>query len=153
MKKYIISILVCLTFFQTKSIEVIKIPIVKQIEIEEEPLIKALMKVESNNDSLAVGDTHLTEFSIGILQIRPIMVDECNRILKLLKKDRPKFKYSDRISKRKSIEMFKLWRDYHHKGSSEEVVARNWNGGTYGYKNSKTKKYWKKVLYELQRSI
>ena len=50
MKKYIISILVCLTFFQTKSIEAIKIPIVKQIEIEEEPLIKALMKVESNND-------------------------------------------------------------------------------------------------------
>ena len=72
------------------------------------------------------------------------MVDECNRILKLLKKDRPKFKYSDRISKRKSIEMFKLWRDYHHKGSSEEVVARNWNGGTYGYKNVKLRNIGKK---------
>tara|TARA_R110002020_G_scaffold195451_2_gene396438 strand:- start:4594 stop:5073 length:480 start_codon:yes stop_codon:yes gene_type:complete len=125
------------------------------IEYDDTPsvdsLLQSIIKVESNGDSLAVGDKHLSTPSIGLLQIRRVMVDEINRILRK-RNDTIRYFYSDRWSASKSIEMYYIWKGYHHNKSSNEVIARNWNGGTYGYKKTSTVKYWAKVKSQMHGS-
>ena len=113
-------------------------------------LIEALIQVESNGDNSAIGDLHLPEPSIGVLQLRPIMVKDVNRILKRQKQDKS-YKLKDRFSRNKSIEMFMIWKNYYHPYGSFETIARNWNGGPMGYKNKKTRRYWAKVQLELNK--
>ena len=113
-------------------------------------LIEALIQVESNGDDSAIGDLHLPEPSIGVLQLRPIMVKDVNRILKRQKQYKS-YKLKDRFSRSKSIEMFMIWKNYYHPHGSFETVARNWNGGPMGYKNKKTRRYWAKVQLELNK--
>ena len=141
---------------EEKKVEIIELEskpiqpvLVEEIQIPEvDNLINALIMVESNGNDSAVGDTHLGEPSIGVLQIRPIMVREVNRILKIQKSDK-RFKLSDRFDRNKTIEMFMVWKNFHHKQSDFETIARNWNGGPKGYKNPRTEKYWNKVQKEL----
>lgn len=112
-------------------------------------LIEALIQVESRGQDSAIGDKHLVgNEAVGALQIRPIMVREVNRILKIKKSDK-RFKLSDRFSREKTVEMFLIWKDYHHPDGGFETIARNWNGGPRGYKNPRTEKYWAKVQQEL----
>lgn len=122
---------------------VVEVPEVKPID-----LVEALIIVESQGNDSAIGDTHLGAPSVGVLQIRPIMVREVNRILKL-KKTKLRFKLRDRFDRDKSIQMFTIWKEFHHKDSDFETIARNWNGGPNGYKRSSTLHYWKKVEMEL----
>ena len=126
-----------------------KIKILPTTEIDPiEDLIDALIIVESQGNDSAVGDTHLSEPSVGILQIRPIMVREVNRILKLKGTDH-RFKLKDRWDRERSIEMFMIWKEFHHKDSDFESIARSWNGGSKGPTNPKTLRYWEKVKDEL----
>tara|TARA_R100000908_G_C3752936_1_gene147394 strand:- start:2430 stop:2912 length:483 start_codon:yes stop_codon:yes gene_type:complete len=112
-------------------------------------LIRAIIMVESNGNDSAIGDKHLIgNEAIGALQIRPIMVREVNRICKLTNSD-IRFKLKDRFDRNKSIQMFFIWKEYHHKNDSNEVIARNWNGGPKGYKIKRTEKYWLKVAKQL----
>ena len=123
----------------------------KEIEpvITESDLIDALIIVESRGNDSAVGDRHLVgNEAVGALQIRPIMVREVNRILKIKKSDK-RFKLSDRFDRTKTIEMFLVWKNYHHPDGDFEKIARNWNGGPKGYKKTRTEKYWAKVQKEL----
>lgn len=110
--------------------------------IEIEDLIKSLIKVESSGNDSAVGDQGK---AIGALQIHPITVREVNRILALKGSDK-RYTYVDRWSRTKSIQMFEIWRKHHHpEGTSLEVIARTWNGGTkYAFSKDATR-YWKKV--------
>lgn len=128
----------------------IKPIVIEPIVIEPEitSLIDALIIVESQGNDSAVGDTHLSEPSIGVLQIRPIMVKEVNRILKM-KGTKHRYKMSDRWDREKSIEMFRIWQEFHHDDSDYEEIARSWNGGPKGPKNPKTYSYWKKVENQL----
>ena len=117
--------------------------------ITEKDLVSALIHVESRGNDSAIGDRHLVgNEAVGALQIRPIMVREVNRILRIQKIDK-RFKLKDRYNRKKTIEMFFIWKNFHHSDSDFETVARNWNGGPRGYKNPKTEKYWKKVEAEL----
>ena len=165
MRKHIIfglSIVVALLSFgmtdskKEKKVEIIELEskpikpiVVEEIQIPEvDDLINALIMVESNGNDSAVGDTHLGEPSIGVLQIRPIMVREVNRILKLKGTDY-RYKLKDRWDREKSIEMFLIWKEFHHDDSDYEEIARSWNGGTKGPKNPRTYNYWKKVENQL----
>lgn len=112
-------------------------------------LVEALIFVESRGKEDAVGDTHLGAPSIGVLQIRPIMVREVNRILKK-KGAKMRFKLQDRFDRGKSIWMFMIWKDYHHPTDGFEKIARNWNGGPNGYRFKRTEPYWAKVKKELE---
>lgn len=117
--------------------------------ITDADLVSALIHVESRGNDSAIGDRHLVgEEAVGALQIRPIMVKEVNRILKIQKSNK-RFILKDRFDRSKSIEMFYIWKNYHHKNSEPEVIARNWNGGPKGYKVSRTEKYWLKVEKQL----
>ena len=113
-------------------------------------LIDALIYVESRGNDSAIGDRHLGKPSVGCLQIRPIMVREVNRILKRKKKSL-RYSMDDRFSRKKSIEMFMVWKDYYHDSSNFEEIARTWNGGPRGMKNKKTLGYWAKVKFELNK--
>ena len=122
-----------------------------QVVISERDLVSALIFVESRGNDSAIGDRHIVGGeAVGALQIRPIMVREVNRILKIQKSDK-RFKLKDRFERDKSIEMFYIWKNYHHKDSEPEIIARNWNGGPKGYKNSRTEKYWNKVEQQLNQ--
>jgi hypothetical protein len=75
------------------------------------------------------------------------MVREVNRLLRK-QKIKKKYTLNDRYSRKKSIEMFYIWRDYHHSEDSDEVIARCWNGGPKGWKKKSTNYYWAKVVKE-----
>ena len=132
----------------TKPIDLPIEPIKAEPSIDA--LVGALIQVESKGDSNAIGDTHLDVPSVGVLQIRPIMVREVNRILKK-KKSNKRFELKDRFSRIKSIEMFMIWKDYHHPNGGFEEIARCWNGGPRGIKNKRTEHYWAKVQLELNK--
>jgi hypothetical protein len=72
------------------------------------------------------------------------MVREVNRILRKQGKEH-RFELEDRWDRQLSLEMFRIWREYHHPNSTDEVISRNWNGGPKGYKKESTLKYWRKV--------
>ena len=120
-----------------------------QMALSERDLVSALILVESRGNDSAIGDRHIVGGeAVGALQIRPIMVREVNRILKIQKSDK-RFKLKDRFDREKTLEMFYIWKNHHHKDSDFEKIARNWNGGPRGYNNPRTEKYWAKVQKEL----
>ena len=117
--------------------------------ITDGDLLNALIFVESRGNDSAVGDRHLVgNEAVGALQIRPIMVREVNRICKIIGSHQ-RFTLKDRFDRDKSIHMFMIWKEFHHRDSSPEKIARNWNGGPKGYKVSRTEKYWLKVEKQL----
>lgn len=155
--KYVLLLLFC-TFVATginRPVEnVNRLVLLKPIKpkpIKVDPLVNALILVESSGNDSAIGDTHLPVPSIGCLQIRPIMVREVNRILKL-KGAKVRFKLKDRFNRDKSVEMFMIWKEFHYEDADWEMIARAWNGGPMGYKKSRTLKYWKKVQQQLSEN-
>jgi hypothetical protein len=121
--------------YATSSFEVVKVtPII------QDSLIAAIIHVESRGDSMAY---NAKEDAVGVLQIRPIMMREVNRLLQ-----ENKYTLNDRWSKSKSIEMFNVIKQ-HTTNPTNEILARNWNGGWNGYKKKSTLKYWQKVKTQL----
>jgi soluble lytic murein transglycosylase-like protein len=145
MKQLILS-LSLLAFISTQSMWYDKLtykqPIIEPIPIDT--LLNAVMAVESNFDTMAYNSK---ENAVGVLQIRPIMVREVNRLL-----GEDKYTLKDRWSKAKSIEMFNVIRS-HLKGASDEEIARTWNGGYNGKNNPKTLGYWKKVRKQFKNNF
>ena len=123
--------------YATSSFEVV---MVKTTLIIQDSLIDAIIHVESRGDSMAY---NAGEDAVGVLQIRPIMMREVNRLLK-----ENKYTLADRWSKSKSIEMFNVIKA-HTTNPTNERLARNWNGGWNGYKKKSTLKYWNKVKTQL----
>ena len=113
----------------------------KQELIIEDPLIAAIIQVESGGDTLAYNSK---EDAVGCLQIRPIMVREVNRLV-----GKDSFTLYDRWSKAKSIQMFNVIRS-HTNNPTDEKLARNWNGGYTGHKKQSTIKYWQKVRNKIK---
>lgn len=112
--------------------------------------VKAVIYVESRGDSLAY---NTKEKAVGVLQIRPIMLREVNRVLRKNKVP-GKFVLQDRYSQEKSIEMFNIMAEQvNQDGLSQmqffEVVARRWNGGRRGDKKKATIKYWERIKNQL----
>lgn len=110
-------------------------------------LIESLITVESNGIENAVSkDSNC----IGVLQIKKIIVDDCNEYL-LSKGIKKQFNYDDRYNKEKSIEMFHLiqerYRNYktHRSKTHLEHMIRLWNGGC-GYNIKSTQDYYNKVM-------
>lgn len=115
------------------------------VETSNELLVESIIQVESRGNPSAYC---VSEEAVGCLQIRPIMLREVNNILKR-SGDEKRYELSDRWDCEKSKEMFHIWKNYHHKYSDFEKIARNWNGGPLGYKKNSTIGYWKKVEEQL----
>lgn len=112
-----------------------------------EPLIMAMMWVESRHNDSAYNKR---EDAVGCLQIRPIMLAECNRILELQNTDK-RYTLEDRWSRIKSIQIFYVVNNYHHNNGTYEEIARAWNGGPKWAEKSGTKRYWRKVQKQLKK--
>lgn len=106
----------------------------------------AIEQVESGGNPKA---HNKAEDAVGILQIRPTMVAEVNRIL-----GREAYTLNDRWDATKSREMFKVYSEHwckRRKDWSDEGVARRWNGGPNGHRKKATGAYWRKVKSALDR--
>jgi hypothetical protein len=135
--KYTLLIFPIFSFFCTASMWYDKV----EEPIIEDPLIAAIIQVESGGDTLAYNSK---EDAVGCLQIRPIMVREVNRLL-----GKDSFTLYDRWSKAKSVQMFNILRS-NIKEATNEKISRVWNGGYNGHKKQSTIKYWQKVRNKIK---
>ena len=104
-----------------------------------EPVMEAIIQVESSGNPNARSGS-----SCGAMQIPPILVKECNQILKR-KKSKKRFTLRDRFSVAKSKEMFLLIQSYFNPGNNIEKAIRSWNGGM-NYSVKRTQRYFDKVM-------
>ncbi len=107
------------------------------------PIIEAIIKVESEGNPRAISGN-----SVGAMQITPILVKECNNILKARKSEK-RYSLDDRFSVEKSKEMFLLIQSQHNPTNDIEKAIRSWNGGPRYYKNS-TNAYYNKVMRHIK---
>ncbi len=107
------------------------------------PVIEAIMMVESEGNPNAVSGS-----SVGALQITPIVVRECNYILKA-NGSSLRYTLADRYDVAKSKEMFLLIQSKYNKENSVEKAIRSWNGGP-RYSKRATQSYYNKVLRHMR---
>ena len=81
---------------------------------------QALIWVESKGDSKAMGSKN----DVGVLQITPILVEDCNRILKC-----EAFILEDRLDSLKSVEMFNIIQDHYNPQHDYHWALKLWNSG------------------------
>ena len=115
----------------------------KKSGFDWDPVMDAIIQVESEGNPNAVSGK-----SVGVMQITPILVEDCNNILKQ-KKSKKRFTLSDRYSVKKSKEMFLLIQSYYNPTNSIEKAIRSWNGGV-RYSVRATNRYYRKVMDKLK---
>ena len=103
------------------------------------PVMDAIIQVESEGNPRAVSGN-----SVGVMQITPILVEDCNQILKR-QKSKKRYTLADRYSVEKSTEMFLLIQKYYNPTNSIEKAIRSWNGGV-NYSVRATNRYFQKVM-------
>ena len=106
-------------------------------------VMKAIILVESEGNPRAVSGN-----SVGVMQITPILVQECNDILKA-RGSKKRYSLADRYDVGKSKEMFLLIQSQHNKSNDVEKAIRIWNGGP-RYSVRATNRYYKKVLQRMK---
>ena len=116
---------------------------VKTSGFDWNPVMDAIIQVESGGNAKAVSGN-----SVGAMQITPILVKDCNIILK---KRNSKLRYTldDRYSLEKSKEMFLLIQSFHNPENNIEKAIRAWNGGP-KYSVRATNRYYKKVMNKMK---
>lgn len=104
-----------------------------------EAVMNAIIHLESRGNAHAVNGQYA-----GILQISPILVKECNNILKA-RGSKKRYTLADRFSPKKSKEMFVIIQSHHNPHNKIEKGIRLWAGGT-NYSIRKTEGYLRRVL-------
>ena len=115
----------------------------KTSDIDWNPVMDAIIQVESEGNPKAVSGN-----SVGAMQITPILVKDCNDILKR-QKSKKRYTMDDRYSVAKSKEMFLIIQKYYNPENSIEKAIRLWNGGV-KYTTRATNRYYKKVLAKMK---
>ena len=110
----------------------------KALSFDWNPVMDAIIQVESEGNPRAVSGN-----SAGAMQITPILVEDCNDILKKMK-SKKRYTLADRFSVSKSKEMFLLIQMYYNPTNDVEKAIRIWNGGIH-YSVRATNRYYKKV--------
>lgn len=109
-------------------------------------LVKAIAQVESKGDKNA---RNPNGNCVGILQITPILVKQCNIWLKE-KKSTKRYTLADRLNVEKSIEMFTLYQEHYNPSNNVEKAIRLWNRGP-NYTIKGTNNYLRKVMKYYQK--
>ena len=115
----------------------------KTSDIDWNPVMDAIIQVESEGNPKAVSGN-----SVGAMQITPILVKDCNDILKR-QKSKKRYTMDDRYSVAKSKEMFLIIQKYYNPENNIEKAILLWNGGV-KYTNRATNRYYKKVLAQMK---
>ena len=111
--------------------------------VDWNPVMDAIIQVESRGNAKAVSGN-----SCGAMQITPILVAECNNILKR-RKSKKRFSLADRFNVAKSKEMFLIIQSFHNPLIDIERAIRSWNGGMH-YSVKRTQRYFEKVMSYLK---
>ena len=106
-------------------------------------VMEAIILVESEGNPNAVSGN-----SVGVMQITPILVRECNNILKARNSSK-RYALTDRYDVEKSKEMFLLIQSQYNKTNNVEKAIRSWNGGP-NYSVRATDRYYQKVLRRMK---
>lgn len=101
--------------------------------------MNAIIQIESKGNPAAVNGPY-----VGVLQISPVLVKECNNILKSTGSNK-RYSLSDRFNAAKSKEMFIIIQSFHNPLNSVERAIRLWSGGI-RYNVAKTQAYLRKVM-------
>ena len=115
-------------------------------DFDWEPVMQAIIQVESEGNAKAVKGN-----SCGAMQITPILVAECNQILKK-RNSKKRFTLRDRFSLAKSKEMFELIQSYFNPLNDIERAIRSWNGSN-KYSVKRTQRYFEKVMKHLTPNV
>ena len=115
----------------------------KKLSFDWNPVMDAIIQVESDGNPRAVSGN-----SVGVMQITPVLVKECNNILQKQKSNK-RYTLDDRYSVEKSKEMFLLIQKYFNPENNVEKAIRSWNGGI-KYSIKATNKYYQKVLARMK---
>ena len=107
------------------------------------PVMEAIILVESEGNPNVVSGN-----SVGVMQITPILVRECNNILKSRGSEK-RYTLADRYDIGKSKEMFLLIQSQYNKTNNVERAIRSWNGGP-KYSVRATDRYYQKVLRRMK---
>jgi hypothetical protein len=147
MKTILITIAIVSSIYTYDAVTEVTIVHTQPIEVVEDivkvsDITRAIIQVESRGNDSAYNKS---EDAVGCLQIRPIMVREVNRLLKIRGEER-RYTLKDRWNRQKSIEMFLV---FNRNISNFEEQCRRWNGGHNGMKKTATIKYWNKVKKKL----
>lgn len=86
--------------------------------------------------------------SVGILQITPLLVKQCNIILKKKNKSK-RYNLQDRLSVKHSISMFNLIQDFYNPSHNIRRAIIIWSKGPF-HKGSGSKKYINGVMKRLK---
>lgn len=111
----------------------------KSSHVNWDPVMAAIIQVESGGKSNARNGNQC-----GAMQITPILVRECNNILKA-RKSKKRYTLADRFNIKKSKEMFLLIQSHHNPENNVEHAIRSWNGGQ-NYSVRATQRYFEKVM-------
>ena len=106
-------------------------------------VMNAIIQVESGGNSRAVNGKH-----VGAMQISPILVQDCNSILKSRNINK-RFTLADRYSVQKSKEMFVLIQSRYNPSKNIEKGIRIWNGGC-NYRTASTNGYYRRVMSKMK---
>jgi len=103
---------------------------------EKQKILMAFIAVESAGNVFAYNKS---EQAAGILQIRPIMLKEINRLFDT------DFVLQDRFDSIKSVQMFWLFQSHHNPELELEQLAKSWNGNANWKSLKYTAKYYAKI--------
>lgn len=92
-------------------------------EFDWNPVIDAIIEIESRGNERARNGIY-----VGVLQISPVLVRECNNILKS-RGDSRRFTLNDRLSREKSKEMFVVIMSRFNPENDIDKTARIWKMG------------------------
>lgn len=107
-------------------------------------VMEAIIEVESNGRHDAENGTQ-----IGAMQITPILVKDCNRILSQ-RGEKHRYTLKDRYNVEKSKEMFCLIQSFYNPTNNVEKAIRSWNGGQ-NYSTKATQRYFEKVKLAMKK--
>lgn len=145
MKKTLRALVLLLCLFSVSQVQA-------EIALEETEIttsfdwskvMNAIIQVESGGDAKAKSGK-----SVGAMQITPVLVAECNNILRS-RRSKKRFKLSDRFSVKKSKDMFLLFQSKYNPKNSVEWAIQSWNGGL-NYSKKRTQHYFEKVVSYLR---
>ena len=103
------------------------------------PVIDAIIQVESKGNPNARSGIYC-----GVLQISPVLVQECNNILKRRGSSK-RYTLNDRFNVTKSKEMFVIIQSYYNPKHNVERAIRMWQGGC-NFNVRSTQRYYERVM-------
>ena len=142
-KKVSVSLMALVLVAMTASAGMNTAKSTKTSGVNWNPVMDAIIQVESEGNPNAVSGN-----SVGAMQITPILVKDCNDILKK-KKSKKRYTMADRYSVAKSKEMFLLIQSHYNPENSIEKAIRSWNGGV-RYSVRATNRYYQKVMAQMK---